>query len=269
MGTIVRNEGLYIVEWIEFHLRMGVERFYIADHDSTDNTKELLKPYMSSGVVRLIHFNHHQTKTYNMILGKARRQRAEWLCFLDVDCFVYTRSINETIPSILNTFNSSVGSVGISYLEFDHNGHMNRTNNQSLLERFTHRRRPDHAIKGAYSRSISIHRPLWVKEVNMHHPVELTDGKLFVDIEGIPLRPGQSYLHGQNVVAPHNGTIRINHYYCKSRQEFEWKNQRNSAWASKLSTWDDRCQDSWEKGVYDTDILKHVKHELSNATLTP
>ena len=44
--AIAKNEGPYFQEWIEWHRKQGVEKFYIYDNESTDCTKEVLKPYI-------------------------------------------------------------------------------------------------------------------------------------------------------------------------------------------------------------------------------
>lgn len=49
--AIVKNEAPYIIEWIEFHKLVGVDKFYIYDNESSDNLKELLQPYIKSGIV--------------------------------------------------------------------------------------------------------------------------------------------------------------------------------------------------------------------------
>ena len=49
--AIAKNEGPYFKEWIEWYLKQGVEKFYIYDNESTDCTKEVLAPYIESGVV--------------------------------------------------------------------------------------------------------------------------------------------------------------------------------------------------------------------------
>ena len=49
--AIAKNEGPYFTEWIEWHRRQGVERFYIYDNESTDGTQALLKPYIEQGIV--------------------------------------------------------------------------------------------------------------------------------------------------------------------------------------------------------------------------
>ena len=48
---IIRNEGRYLVEWIEYSRIIGIEHFYLYDHSSNDNTLEVLTPYINAGVV--------------------------------------------------------------------------------------------------------------------------------------------------------------------------------------------------------------------------
>ena len=54
IGSTMRNEGPYLKEWIEFHLARGFEKFYIADNDSTDDSLNVLGPYVIKGIVELI-----------------------------------------------------------------------------------------------------------------------------------------------------------------------------------------------------------------------
>lgn len=49
--AIVKNEGPYIKEWIEYHKMVGVDRFYIYDNESTDNLEGILSDYIKSGEV--------------------------------------------------------------------------------------------------------------------------------------------------------------------------------------------------------------------------
>ena len=39
---IVKNESPYISEWLEYHYKIGVDKFYIYDNDSEDRS-ELMK----------------------------------------------------------------------------------------------------------------------------------------------------------------------------------------------------------------------------------
>lgn len=51
MATCIKNEGRYLDEWISYYIYQGVEHFYLNDDESTDNTKEILKPYIDKGYV--------------------------------------------------------------------------------------------------------------------------------------------------------------------------------------------------------------------------
>ncbi|KAH6577832.1 hypothetical protein BASA50_009437 [Batrachochytrium salamandrivorans] len=53
-AAVVYNKRDYIVEWIEFHLLQGFDRFIIYDHMSTDDIDVHLKPYIESGIVELV-----------------------------------------------------------------------------------------------------------------------------------------------------------------------------------------------------------------------
>src|SRR5271167_2905681 len=54
---IFRDEAPCLKEWIEFHVLLGVEHFYLYNNLSQDNYKEVLQPYVNSGIVELIEWN--------------------------------------------------------------------------------------------------------------------------------------------------------------------------------------------------------------------
>ena len=38
--AIMKNEGAYLKEWLDFHILVGVEKFYLYDNESNDDTKK-------------------------------------------------------------------------------------------------------------------------------------------------------------------------------------------------------------------------------------
>lgn len=54
--SLIKNQGDYLAEWIEFHLAQGVDKFVLYNHGSTDNTIDILKPYVELGIVELINW---------------------------------------------------------------------------------------------------------------------------------------------------------------------------------------------------------------------
>lgn len=96
---VFRDEAPYLKEWIEYHLLVGVDHFYLANHFSTDNYLEVLEPYIRTGVVDLFDlkedfnkndpykwykWNSIQSRLYNNILFK-RKDETKWLVALDID----------------------------------------------------------------------------------------------------------------------------------------------------------------------------------------
>ena len=49
--TLLKNDAPYLQEWIEYHKLIGVQKFYLYDNYSEDNTYDVLKPYIDAGEV--------------------------------------------------------------------------------------------------------------------------------------------------------------------------------------------------------------------------
>ena len=56
VAAIFKNEGPYILEWVACHRVMGVDRFFIADNNSTDETTNILGTLAAAGIVTHIPF---------------------------------------------------------------------------------------------------------------------------------------------------------------------------------------------------------------------
>ena len=51
--AIFRDQAPYLAEWIEYHLLLGIEHFYLYDHQSIDAPINQLAPYIERGIVDL------------------------------------------------------------------------------------------------------------------------------------------------------------------------------------------------------------------------
>ncbi len=47
--SIFKNEAKYFEEWLEYHLMIGVDHFYLYNNFSEDNYYEILEKYIKSG----------------------------------------------------------------------------------------------------------------------------------------------------------------------------------------------------------------------------
>src|SRR5438132_9854743 len=52
--AIYQDEAPYLREWVAFHRLIGVEHFFLYDHESTDTHRSELAPFVDDGIV-LIH----------------------------------------------------------------------------------------------------------------------------------------------------------------------------------------------------------------------
>ena len=87
--AIAKNEGPYFQEWIEWHRRQGVEKFYIYDNESTDCTREVLAPYIESGLVDYRYWpgRKMQLAAYDDCFERHRLE-ARWIAVIDLDEYI-------------------------------------------------------------------------------------------------------------------------------------------------------------------------------------
>lgn len=124
--AIIKNEGQYIEEWVRYHIIAGVQRFYLYDNDSSDNTKIILKKYIDAGYVNLIPFPGiaMQLSAYNDAIDKFR-YKTKYMAIIDADEFLYScnRSMNvrETVDSIFSSY-PQAGGIAVNWRMFGSSG---------------------------------------------------------------------------------------------------------------------------------------------------
>lgn len=90
--AIMKCEGPYLKEWLDYHLMAGVDHFYLYDNDSPDNQAEVAKPYVEAGLVTYIYFpgNCKQVISYNDAVKNFKFQ-SRYMASIDGDEFVYPK----------------------------------------------------------------------------------------------------------------------------------------------------------------------------------
>jgi len=86
--AIVKNESLYIEEWLLYHLSIGIDHFFIYDNFSEDDLSVLLRPYIQGGVVTLINWpvSRGQDDAYFHAF-RSLAKSFDWAACFDVDEF--------------------------------------------------------------------------------------------------------------------------------------------------------------------------------------
>ena len=100
ISTVFRDDAPYLEEWIEFHLLLGVDHFFLYNHFSSDDYLKVLDPYIAEGVVDLMEWPYDfpeedhkawirvQTMAFNDAIKK-NRETCRWIAFLDTDEFLF------------------------------------------------------------------------------------------------------------------------------------------------------------------------------------
>jgi hypothetical protein len=89
-----RNEGIYIIEWIAYHLELGFEKIFIYSNNNQDGSLALLRALHDNGHIELIESDvstggNAQVKAYtHSLLANSHVNNYEWCAFIDVDEFI-------------------------------------------------------------------------------------------------------------------------------------------------------------------------------------
>lgn len=215
--AIAKNEGAYFKEWIEWHLSKGVEKFYIYDNDSTDETKSVLAPYIYKGVVEYIPWPGHrrQLAAYDDCLRR-NRFTARWIAFIDLDEFIVPVR-DASIPEFLAGM-ESFAAVEVNWLVYGSSGHKTKTPG-TVMERFTCHSLPNHYLN-RHVKSIVNPRRVFTM-IGCHEAAKISG--YIADSHGQPVK--RNFRERE----PQQDIIRINHYAVRSYEEFVEKQARGRA----------------------------------------
>lgn len=215
--AIAKNEGPYFSEWIEWHRRMGVEKFYVYDNESTDQTRQVLEPYIKSGLVDYRYWPGYrqQMAAYDHCM-EHHRFDARWIAFIDLDEFIVPIK-HQTIPDFLHRM-EHFSSVEINWLIYGSGGQKEKSA-EPVMKRFRFHSEPSHYLNRHVK---SIVDPLRVCNMTGCHEAARLRGDA-ADSHGDIIR------HNFREREPQHDVIRINHYAVRSLQEFYEKQARGRA----------------------------------------
>ncbi|MEQ8154205.1 MAG: glycosyltransferase family 92 protein [Clostridiaceae bacterium] len=248
--AIVKNEATYIKEWIEFHKNVGVTRFYIYDNESTDNIKQVLKPYIESGEVVYCYYpgQAKQVDAYNDAIRKYGAI-TRYMGFIDIDEFVLPtdarKKLNQVVKEILMMKPNASG-VGVDWYIYGSSGYIERPNGL-IIENYL-KRAADSAWQNRHIKTIC--NPRLVKDyISPHFPIYYL-GAWSVNENG-------KRLHAWYNKDINYSKIRCNHYFCKSKEEFIKK--QNRGLADRTTKYDMSKFDVYNlNDVYDDTMSRYI-----------
>ena len=223
--AIFKNEGRYLREWLDYHLLAGVEHFYLYNNDSTDDYREVLAPYVEGGFVTLTDMPGKlpMYPAYDDAITRYRF-KCRYMAFIDLDEFLYPKSaqsVAEVVAELLAEY-PQAAALGVNWQCFGSNGQDKADYSRGVLERFTRRAPSDWIVvkdKDNMTGNVTIKSIVNPRRVECWWSPHYAS--YFRDFYSVNANGAKTlYISGYPVAAD---KIVVNHYYTKSREEYETK----------------------------------------------
>ena len=218
---LTKYENKYLKEWIEHHLKIGIDHFYIYDNNDDLSIETEIAKYCDKKYYTVIPWLSYcinmQTEAYNDCLKKFGADN-EWIAFIDTDEFIVcTKDIHELVSKY-----KKYDYIKIPWVMYNANGQIHYSK-KPVMERFTTIVEERHRFWDFKS----IVQPDKIQAMNIHDAVEITkDNCTFVD------------------------DIKLNHYYTRSLEEWVDKIKRGSCSPLGLRRYD-------EFFTYNPDLIQY------------
>jgi len=212
--SIAKNEGLYLKEWIEYHRIIGCSVFYFYDNESNDNTYSILKPYIEKGIVyyTCIKGKAKQLEAYNDAIKKHRFD-CRYMAFIDLDEYLFMEredSITQIADEILNKSPKGAAGIGLNWAIFGNSNFKIRP--QGLITESYIYRSEEAFFTNQHIKTIC--NPRMVRNyISPHYPMYKL-GAFSVSSDG------RKRLWGWFNREVNWANLRVNHYYCKSQEDY-------------------------------------------------
>lgn len=250
-----RDENEYLAEWLDYHIIIGVERFYIYDNDSRVSLRKTLTKYIERGWVKVINIRGKgmQLHAYDHCL-KTHGSNTFWLGFVDTDEFLVPKNVSD-LKVLLRDY-ENYGGLAVSSLFFGSNGHQTKPLAGQIA---SYTSRTHETFQGNVLIK-SIVQPGSVILPCSPHDFAYKEGKWCVN---------ENFLFVDGMKFPcHTEKIQLNHYFCRSEAEIDLKINRG---------WADHSAGAWPRERFevvnaqaaygDITILKKIEEIFLNSGL--
>lgn len=149
--AIAKNENLYLKEWVEYYISMGVDKIFLYDNNELDGERfeEVISEYVKKGVVEIIDvrgvekgcvFNEQginlQTKCYIDCYTDFGKDY-DWMMFFDIDEFLTFKDGWKLKKYLESDYVKKADTVLVSWEHYDDNGKL-FYEDEPVRARFTH-----------------------------------------------------------------------------------------------------------------------------------
>lgn len=226
--AIAKYEDLYIDEWIKYNLHIGFNAIYLYDNSDEFTLKNINLKYPGKVFVKHYPGPKKQIEVYNSFgTNPEYKKLYKWCAFIDCDEFIVLKKylFKDKTPSIIDFLNEycnnpMYSAICLNWYLFGFNGE-NEYRPEYVTKRFTTRE-----SKGSEFIKVIVKLSDFISMSTPHDATTLR-GTRSVD--------GRVILNSCNK-NPNMDIAYINHYFCKSLEEFNNKMSRGRATCSLKRT---------------------------------
>lgn len=199
---IAKNEDYYIDEWIKYHKKLGFDDIYVYMNDWICKSENCIK-ILFNGEAKQLSAYHHFINNFN--------NKYDFAAFMDVDEFISLKNY-KNIKDLLKEYENFYA-LGINWRIFGSNN-LKFNNDYSLINRFTKcSKEPNQHIKTIINLKKCREENIKLQFCDPHSLINSLQKDFTICTDK------QHFIHGPFTEYKDN-TIQINHYYCKTYEEF-------------------------------------------------
>ena len=120
MSLFVKDDSRNVVEWLAWHLSLGVNHKIVYDNESVDNLRQVLVPLINAKFVTHFHWSGRgigaQQSAYRHAIMQTKAKNVSWLGMTDVDEFLLPIK-HKCLPSMLSSYDNAknVSAIAVNW----------------------------------------------------------------------------------------------------------------------------------------------------------
>ena len=262
--TSVKNEAIYLLEWVAHHRALGFDQVFVAANNCTDGTVALLRELDAAGFAKFAHNKCPPDKIpqhegYKLLRKRFDVDHCDWLMILDADEFLCVEVGDGSIGALTDATGDDVDIIALNSLTFG--TAPDPTTYDLVTKRFQYRLPAEDRLNKMIK---SITRdPARFRDAHNHHLMKLTpparlrvmraDGSTYVIATGVTRL--FNYLRNSRDGEITQEMAFYNHYSIKSMAEYALRKKRGNGAVPLGSTPKQRYSDAYFENRAGADIL--------------
>ncbi|MBA8783665.1 MULTISPECIES: glycosyltransferase family 2 protein [Aeromonas] len=216
IASIFKNEKPFIIEWLAYHMVLGIQDFYIADNISSDGGSELLHFLDKAKLIKRVDYPTQdgvppQLGAYSKILSMLGKDK--WAAFIDADEFISPSNYEDGLNKLTSLLNDqTIGAISLNWAVYG-SSHSILPDDGLVIERFVKRAADLHPVNRHYKSIVRVSD--FIETGSTPHAFIIKSDKKFVMPNG-----AQQHNHDGISDVIDWSVIRLNHYVIKSKSEF-------------------------------------------------